>query len=350
MDTLSHGLAGSVLTRAVAQPRAARAALLLGFVTSMLPDLDFLWAGDRVGYLRVHRGWTHSFVLMPLVSLGLALLAHRLFRSARLSRLWLFCAIGQVSHIVFDWMTSYGTMFLIPLTRARFSLDWVFILDPLFTGIPAVSLIAAFVLRDRARVISAVGAAVLLSYIGFCAAVHARALEAWKALDRPPAGGRVAVVPQFLSPFRWLGVAEHADEVHAAFFDIGPFARGTDNPRPPDRVLDVLRVLPDFYPPPGRARVRRFPRAPESAVREAARALPEVRTYLEFARFPLETVTRAADGAAEYSIQDLRFLPFFMGPLGRDEGGRSMREPFFYRVRFDASGRPVERGFLPGRF
>jgi inner membrane protein len=350
MDTLSHGLAGSVLTRALTQGRGARAALLLGFITAMLPDLDFLWTGDRVGYLRLHRGWTHSFVLLPFVSLGLALLARRLFRSARLSDLWLFCAVGQASHILFDWITSYGTMFFIPFTRTRYSLDWVFILDPFFTGIPAVALIVAFRLRARARIVSAVGAACLLAYIGFCAVQHARALDAWRALDRASPEGRVAVVPQFLSPFRWLGLAEHETEVHAAFFDIGPFATGTENPRPPERLLDVLRTLPDFYPPPGRARIRRFLRAPESATRAAARALPEVRSYFDFARFPVETVTVAEDGSAEYTIQDVRFLPFFNGPLGRDDGGRATREPFFYRVRFDASGRPVERGFLPGRF
>ena len=350
MDTLSHGLAGSVLTRTLTERRGARAALLLGFVVSMLPDLDFLWAGDRIGYLRTHRGWTHSFVLLPFVSLGLALLARQLWRNARLSDLWLFCAVGQASHIAFDWITSYGTMIFIPFTRARYSLDWVFILDPFFTGIPALTLIVAFLLRARARLACAAGAAFLFAYIGFCAALHARALAVWKALDRPSAGARVAVVPQFLSPLRWLGLAEHETEVHVAFFDIGPFARGSDDPRPPNRIVDVLRVLPDFYPPPERASIRRFPRAPESAARATARALPDVRSYEEFARFPLETVTSGADGSVEYSIQDLRFLPFFQGPWGRDENGRISRQPFVDRVRFDASGRVLERGFVPGRF
>lgn len=350
MDTVSHGLAGAVLTRSLAERHAARAALLLGFVVSMLPDLDFLWAGDRVGYLRTHRGWTHSFVFLPFVSLGLALLARLVWRHARISDLWLFCALGQGSHILFDWMTSYGTMFFIPFTRARYSLDWVFILDPFFTGIPAATLIVSLLFRARARLVCAVGAVLLLTYIGFCAAMHARALAVWKALDRPPAAGSVAVVPQFLSPFRWLGLAEHETEVHAAFFDVGPFAKGVDNPRPPERISDVLRALPDFYPPPQRVRIRSFPRAPESAAREAARELPEVRTFTEFARFPLETVQAGGDGCAEYSIQDLRFLPFFAGPWGRDESGRMGREPFVYRALFDASGRVIGRGFVASRF
>jgi inner membrane protein len=349
LDTVSHGLAGAVLTRSLAERHAARAALLLGFVVSMLPDLDFLWAGDRVGYLRVHRGWTHSFVLLPFVSLGLALLARCVWRQARLSGLWLFCAVGQGSHILFDWMTSYGTMFFIPLTRARYSLDWVFILDPFFTGIPAVTLIVALLFRARSRLVCAVGSALLLTYIFFCAAMHARALAVWKALDRPPALAPVAVVPQFLSPFRWLGIAERENEVHTAFFDVGPFAKGADDPKAPDRILDVLRVLPDFYPPPERARIRRFPKAAESAARAAARELPEVRTFAEFARFPLETLAVSDDGSAEYSIQDLRFQPFFAGPWGRDESGRMGRQPFVYRVLFDPSGHVVGRGFVIGR-
>jgi len=349
LDTLSHGFAGAVLSRPLAGRTGTRAALLLGFVTAMLPDLDAFWAGDRIGYLRHHRGWTHSFVLMPLVSLALALLARRVWRETPLRRLWLYCAVGQASHIAFDWITSYGTMFLIPFSRHRFSLDWVFILDPFFTGIPAAALLAAAIWRDRARVITAAGGALLGVYIGICAVLHARALSLWIALDHPPAGRRVAAVPQFLSPFRWLGLSEHEGEMHAAFFDMGPFARGTSNPRPPDRVLDALKSLPDFYPPPDRITLRRFPSAPDSPLREKARALRSVQTYLQFARFPLETVTVRTDGTADYTIQDLRFLPFFGGPWGRDESGRFRREPFVYRVRFDAAGKVSEEGFVPGR-
>src|SRR5262249_6216743 len=155
-------------------------------------------------------------------------------------------------------------MFLIPLSRQRYSLDWLFILDPFFTGIPAAALVAAAIWRKRARAITAAGAVLLAAYIRVCALMHARALSLWIALDGPPAGRRVAVVPQFLSPFRWLGLSEHESEMHAAFFDIGPFARGLPEPKPPESVLDALRTLPDFYPPPERIVVRRFPSATDS--------------------------------------------------------------------------------------
>ncbi len=53
--------------------------------------------------------------------------------------LWFYAAVGVLSHIVFDWITSFGTMFWTPLSRARYSLDWVFILDPIFSGIATLA-------------------------------------------------------------------------------------------------------------------------------------------------------------------------------------------------------------------
>jgi len=346
MDTISHGIAGAVLGRSLTDRPGARVALVVGAVAAMLPDLDFLYISGRLDYLREHRGWTHSFLVMPFLALAVALAAKVFVRKARLLVLWLFAAVGITSHILFDWITSFGTMFWTPLSRARYSLDWVFILDPWFTGIVLVALVVALRGGAAARRIAAAGSAALLLYVGFCAAMHARALAVWKRLDAPPPSARVAVLPQFLSPFRWLGISEREGSVRYAFFDIGPFARGVEDPQPPRTWGDIPRSLRDFYPPPERARIRGLERPADSPVLEAARALPDVRVYLAFARFPLETVTPSADGGAEVVVQDLRFLPWFTGPWerGGDQGLR--REPFVYRVRFDSDLRVLDRGFV----
>jgi inner membrane protein len=348
MDTVTHGIAGSVFARAVTERPAARAALLLGMVAAMLPDLDFLFTfGERMEYLRTHRGWTHSFIWLPLIALGIALIGRRLFPHARLAVLWLFSAIGLASHIVFDWITSFGTMFLIPLSRHRFALDWVFILDPIFTGIVAIALLAAVVFRPRGRLIARIGAGTLLAYLAFCAVLHARALAIWKAIDRPPAGTRVAALPQFLSPFRWLGLAEHEQEIHAAFFDIGPFARGDGSPRPPTRISEIWDSLAEGYPPPGRVRIRKWRKPPPSPQLERTLQLPDVRIYMDFARFPFASVQRNPDGTTSVTFQDLRFLPWFTGPWDREDGESPFRrQPFVYRVRLDSAGRPIEQGFI----
>jgi inner membrane protein len=348
MDTISHGIAGSVFARSFSDCPGARAAFLLGAGGAMVPDLDFLFFSTRLEYLRDHRSWTHSFLVLPFLALTIALVAKAFWRKTRLTTLWLFAAVGVATHIVFDWITSFGTMFWTPVSRTRYSLDWVFILDPFFTGIVLVSLVLALVFRGRGRRIAAAGSALLCGYIAFCAVLHARALATWEQMDDPPAGARVAVLPQFLSPFRWLGLSERGKEVHVAFFDIGPFARGSSEPLPPKKWREIVASLRDYYPPPERAKIQRFERPAGSPALEAARALPDIGVYLAFARFPLETVYPTTDGGSEVIVQDLRFLPWFTGPWepGGAEGIR--RQPFVYRVRFDAALRAVERGFVRG--
>ena len=347
MDTLSHGLAGSVLSRAVTDRPEARAAFWVGAAAAMVPDLDVVFLSTRIDYLRDHRSWTHSFIVLPLLALVIALGAKAILRRAPLSTLWLVSALGLASHIVFDWITSFGEMFWTPISRHRYQLDWVFILDPLFSAIVVASLVLALIFRARARRITAVGSLLLLLYVGFCGIVHARAVAAWRRVDPAPAGSKVAAMPQFLSPFRWLGLTDRGDAIDVAFFDLGPFAKGVADPQPPQRWSEVLRSLSDFYPPPARARVRRYEKPPPSPALAAARELPDWKVYLAFARFPLETVDPEPNGEISVYVQDLRFLPWFAGPWERDtDQGGFRRQPFVYRVRFDPSLRVLERGFV----
>jgi inner membrane protein len=351
MDTVTHGIAGSVLARGLTDRHAARAALVLGLVGGMLPDLDLFFLHGKIAYLRGHRGWTHSFFLLPFLAFALALLARFLYRYSRhvpIRVLFVFAAIGIASHILFDWITSFGIMFWIPFSRRRYALDWVFILDPFFTGIMSVTLLAATIFRSKGRLISTIGGAVLGGYVILCAALHSEALRAWQRIDGPPPGTKVAVLPQFLSPFRWLGLSDRANEIHVAFFDIGPFAKGIPSPRPPERITQIFSSLSDYYPPPERARIQRYAKPPASPALIEAQKMPDVLTYLDFARFPLATVRTEGSGVASVSFQDLRFLPWFSGPWERESGGgmRFRRQPFVYRVRLDRSGRPVDGGFV----
>lgn len=346
MDTVTHSIAGAVLGRDASDRSSAVAAMLVGAAGAFVPDLDFLLIHTRIDYLKDHRSWTHSFLVLPFLALAIAALAKPLARRVSLGRLWLFAAIGILSHILFDWITSFGTMFFTPVSRHRFALDWVFILDPIFTLIPLAALVLAILMRDRARTIALRGSAVLLAYILFCAAMHARALAIWRRLDPTPVSGRIAVLPQFLSPFRWLGLSEHEGEIHYAFFDVGPFATGGGEPRTPQKWSEVLPSLWEGYPPPERAKVERYPTAPRSAALDAVHALPDWRIYLAFARFPLETVHPEPDGGATVIVQDLRFLPWFNGPWERGGEQGLRRQPFVYRVRLDPTLRAVDRGFV----
>src|SRR4030095_14232236 len=115
MDTLSHCLAGSVLSRGSVDKPEARLAFWIGGIAAMVPDLDFLLISSRIDYLRDHRSWTHSFLTLPLLSLAIAGVAKPFLRRTPFVLLWIYAALGVLSHIVFDWITSFGTMFWTPL-------------------------------------------------------------------------------------------------------------------------------------------------------------------------------------------------------------------------------------------
>ncbi len=44
--------------------------------------------------------------------------------------LWLASAAGIASHLLLDWITSYGTMLWWPVSDARLALSLVFIVEP----------------------------------------------------------------------------------------------------------------------------------------------------------------------------------------------------------------------------
>ena len=114
----------------------------------------------------------------------------------------------------------------------------------------------------------------------------------------------------------------------------------------PEHLSEILSSLSDFYPPPERAVLLRFVKPPETPLLAAAWALPDVQTYLAFARFPFATLDPSPDGGASVTLEDLRFLPWFSGPWQRDPKQGLRRQPFLYRVKLDPSGRPLDRSFV----
>ena len=73
MDTISHSFAGAILSRSLEDRPTQWAALAVGAVAAVVPDLDFLLISNRIDYLRDHRSWTHSFLVLPFLALAIAL-------------------------------------------------------------------------------------------------------------------------------------------------------------------------------------------------------------------------------------------------------------------------------------
>jgi inner membrane protein len=369
VDTLTHGLAGALLARAFpgtgneARDRAfARRETWLGFCAAMFPDADALVSPfSPEFYITQHRGLTHSFVLLPVWAVLLALAAslrppaaagepgspeRRVFRA----RLLAVSGIAVLSHVLMDWITSWGTMFFSPLDWSRFALDWVFILDAFLTGFLLLGLLGvALVSRRsglaRSRIAARAGLVAAAAYVLFCGVRHA---EAGRLVARlAPAAASRAAIPQPGSPDRWLLLADDGRNVSASFVDLGK--RGREGARAAGAeelartgysggLKAIVESLGGVYRSRDDLLTRVIPRENGPfAARTLEKSVAGV--FGRFARFPAAREEAEADGSVRVVLRDVRFG--YLSP-GVD--------PFTYVVRYDATGRLLAAGFPSGRW
>src|SRR5947207_12520194 len=136
MDTITHGIAGALIGKAVfggenmfaSQPmnpgRIVTWSLMLG---AIFPDSDVLrdiFSHDRLLVITWHRSITHSLVLLPLWALLLAWITHafckwRRWEAPSFAALAGIYAVGILSHILLDLVTTFGTMIWSPVACSR---------------------------------------------------------------------------------------------------------------------------------------------------------------------------------------------------------------------------------------
>lgn len=340
MDTITHGLTGWLMSRAIPSDRGKREATAAVIVGSLLPDADNVTSllGSEV-YLRLHRGVSHGFAGIAVTSLLIALLFYRFGKWKDLKKLYLLVLLGQLSHVALDLLNSYGTQIFQPFSDARVSFDLLFVVDLLFTGI-----VVAGLLLSRRRSAPAQAAIVgLCVYVGFATFLHFRAED---AVRRAAESQGVPVVSASALPR--LAEVDIGDGL-AAFKLVGEaWANPEDSGLPNLPIPDH----PGKYPFPagpfawngfiddGRTYIRadvdplsgavawkqRVHRGRDVPAVRAVEDIPDVRTYLWFARFPVVQTLHAGSNTV-LLFSDLRF---------GEMPGR--RRPFVLRV-IEAPGR-----------
>lgn len=364
-------------------------ALMLG---AIFPDSDVLrdiFSRDELLVIAWHRGITHSLLVLPIFSLLLAAITRWLAREFRwesptFTALTGIYAIGILSHILLDLITSFGTMVWSPFNWSRPAGDLIFIVDFTFTGILLIPQLLAWVHRDRKRAprravmmwllfipvtfgIAAIGrivgapistgaiwVAILVfstlfllpafrgwgsqrrlatwnraGFVGACVYVAFAVLAHHKALERVKKfaefqGVRVesiGALPLPPSLWSWDGLIRAQRGVYELRMDL----------RQPSGIPDSDGVS---AAPQSGFTYKYFPDAPGNTLIQQARQLPELQKVLAFDRFP---VTRFHKEGAESVVEilDLRF------PQVRTDRPAS----FTYRVRFDAAGNVISQGW-----
>jgi len=341
MDTVTHGLTGWLISRAIPSDSGRREATAAVVVGSLLPDADNVTSllGSE-SYLRLHRGLSHGFAGIAVTSLLIALLLYRFGKWKDLKKLYLLALLGQLSHVALDLLNSYGTQIFQPFSDARVSFDLLFVVDLVFTGIIVTGL-----LLSRRRSAPAQAAIMgLCVYVGFATFLHFQAEDAMRTAARQhgvrvvsasalPRLGEVHIGNGFssVSLVRKAWAKEETDTLPNLPipdrpglypFPVGPFAWNGFI----DDGKTYLRAEVDPFTGAvvWKQRVRRGADLPEV---RAVEEIPDVRTYLWFARFPVVTTSRSGEETI-LVFSDLRF---------GEVPGR--RRPFVLRV-IEAPGRP----------
>src|SRR5271168_1328904 len=168
MDTITHGIAGAPIGKAVfrgenmlsLQPmnraRMVTWSLMLG---AIFPDSDILrdwFSSNPMLILTWHRSITHSLLCMPFFALALAALTKWLARVLKwdapsFAKLTAIYAAGILSHIFLDLVTTFGTMIWSPLGWSRPAWDLIFIVDFTLTALLLLPQLLAWVYAQREK-------------------------------------------------------------------------------------------------------------------------------------------------------------------------------------------------------
>jgi len=193
MENLSHTLFGLVLSKAGLEEASPLTTTAL-VISSNLPDVDSLLGirSGSLGYIKYHRGITHSFIgitcLAAVLTLVLVYVDRRLrlrrdpfFRPARPGRIFWVSILGGLGHLLLDFTNNYGVRPLLPFSGRWFYGDLIFIADPwIWLILGAAGVWATTALKNRSNHRSEI----TLVWLGVAAATSAVLLFAPILSDR----------------------------------------------------------------------------------------------------------------------------------------------------------------------
>jgi inner membrane protein len=299
------------------------------------PDLDVLsrFGGPAFAFAH-HRGFTHSFVGVPLDAAAVVGFVYLIWRlrgrklkdpelPPRWGLLFFYACLAGLSHILLDFTNNYGVRPFWPFYEKWYSWDIVFIVEPVMLGLLFLGLVvpAFFSLIDgeigarprgpRGRVAATLALVGVVLMWGLRDFEHRRAINALAAhtyQDADPL--RVSAYPALSDPFHWYGVVETTN-----FFALVP-----------------VNSLGPEVDPEGQIEIRYKPE--ETPATLAAKKSYLGRAYLSWAQYPItetEKQTGTEDGYVVH-FQDLRFTQM---PSAFNRGGKPRRGPLGAAVRLD---------------
>lgn len=229
MDSITQITLGAAVGEAFAGKKVKYKAAAWGAFLGTLPDLDVLANPflDSVNQLYFHRGMSHSvlFCLLaaPLIGWGINKIHSKDnlgWKTWTKLTFWVF-----ITHIFIDLATTYGTQILSPITNRPYTLDSVFIIDPLFTLPVFLGLMTALLFKSRTNagsMINKTGLAIGAAYLvwGWGIKSHVNAVFE-DNFDREYAYyHEMKTTPNGPSSFLWNAYIIKSDTVYQSVYSI----------------------------------------------------------------------------------------------------------------------------------
>ncbi len=227
MDPVSQGLVGSVLPASASNKKEVRLAIVIGFVSGLLADIDIIIRSstDPLLFIEYHRQFTHSLLFIPiggLVAGGLCWLFLR--KRLHFWKIYLYATLGYATHCFLDSCTNYGTELLWPFTDLKVAWNIVSIIDPVFTLTLLLLLVIAIVMRSVLP--ARIGFVFAVCYLLFGLYQRESAEDALLALaeSRGHKIERVMVHPSIGNLLVWRCIYENGDNYHVQAVRVVPFS------------------------------------------------------------------------------------------------------------------------------
>ncbi len=137
MDSLTHLVLGAAIGEALLGKKMGRKAMLIGAFANTIPDFDVFAAPcyTSAEQLMVHRGITHSFFFVLLISPSLGWLFSKWLKKFDIpwQNFTALFALELLTHILLDSLTAYGTGWFEPFSNYRVAFNTIFVADPFYT-------------------------------------------------------------------------------------------------------------------------------------------------------------------------------------------------------------------------
>ena len=233
MDSLTQLVLGATCGEAVLGKQVGRKAPLWGAILGTLPDLDVLIPlGGPVNDFVYHRGFSHSLILLALLSPLVAWLIIKLHAATRQFYLrWvLLVFVVFEASVLIDLMTIYGTQIFWPFDTTPRAIPVLFIIDPFFTlpillGLLASLFMPATLLRKNRSLghcLNTIGLCISLTYLGwaFMAGEYVKHSVAKKLARQQIPYSQFIVSPTPFNTLLWRIVGIDEDRYFETYFSV----------------------------------------------------------------------------------------------------------------------------------